>query len=342
MSDNNYNITDNSIQADNFVISNPDLNTIEKAEKIIEFRLEKLNVIHKILYFTVITVGLLLLYFRPIGIWAILLSPIIFFLIPILWKKIGMIFFKRDLVPLVKNYKYNIEKKNKKNKQQPKEKLKISVFWKVLNFLMDLKYDPTKTYYIERVPTNLNANKMKDIGNRIFDVISASLAITSLVGMIFTWISPISTVEEGQNLLKIIIIIVFISPLLSSWLIPTLWIMQDACIKSIDPDHNSENVGLLIRKGTLRKFLGTGGIMFGYGFLLQNIQTLQENIHSLGPAEVYLLAGAYLFGFIVIIAFPSIVLTFIYLFKFHVGNVNEIRKNLSDLLKTGTTTVEYI
>lgn len=309
------------------------------------FKIIRPDLIHKMGYLIFILVGLVILFFRTFGLWAFVISPVFFVITPVFWNFTIKRFISKNIVPSLRIFRKKSQKKmlleDQKSPSSSPNTMKLGIYWKILNILMGLKFSNKKQYYIEAKPQNIDFNKFSQVFGRTFNVMATSLALSSLVGMIYTFFQPISTVDDGIVLLKLMLIIVFISPLLSSWIIPTLWLLQDSGLKSFDNNHNSENVGNVVRAGSFRKVIGTGGLLLGFGFILDNIAIIQESAGIFGTVGIYIAAGLYLLILLTIIAFPSTLLSIIYFLKYHEQMVEDCRNRLMETIPIGQTKVDF-
>ena len=267
-------------------------------------------------------------YILEIFLLLVVFSALSIFLTPIIWNKMG----KRVLNQLIfKNFEIM---------RNGNALIKFSR--KCMNMLLGFKLKNVQDYYLQNTVPNFNANNIKQVLKKnIFDVLSATFALTFFIATILRYLNI-----EYFTIMWTIFILLPITPLFLFWLIPVIWTSSDGQIKKLEQDKSITNLGAIISGSIFKKFLGVAGIILAVNFLLDlsRFELLEpdvlvemeggELVHATEFSEtefsllVFVSMIEYLVLFSLIIMALSVLICLRYLNKFHEKNVNQLRQQM--------------
>ena len=293
------------------------------------FKVKRPGILSRVKYFALIIAGLFPLAIFPwavgLGIIAVILS---YLFTARIYSKVGQGLVEKNVVQALKSYR--------KEKEKPNPEKVIS---EGINSIIGLKFDTKKNYYVEDQVVDLNMDDVPTIlKGRVFDIISASLGITFIFGMILTSVMEVNEDSIG-GIFGIMLIFNFFGPLIVSWLIPMVWILEDTDIRVVDDKHQIVQIGQQLRSGLFSKLLGVGGLMLGVTFLSSNATIFMEEENP-SIVGIYGISMILVFLFMLMIASPSMAVALSYLEHHHEKNVVACRTLLREILPTGLTIVK--
>jgi len=260
------------------------------------------------------------IFYESIAFLIIVFVPILL-ITPTIWNRLGK-FISNKLV--IKDFQIWEGKK------------RMYPIRKMLNFIFGLNFSTKFKYFLSAEVVDLDLNeKIKLIKGKIFDIVSACIGITFTIGTILK-LSSISS----ENVALWLTIILLISPLLISWLIPVIWTVSDGHIRMIDEKHVISDIGEKMGRSMVSRILGVAGIALGFTFILD------MDYYMEGAEDVlnrYYFALFYLLMFISLIVGLSFLLGMIYIWKYHEKRVNEFRFKIAKIpLPIGITIVRQV
>ncbi len=262
------------------------------------------------------------------ALYAAIMSLLMIFSTPIVWQWVFRRFIKYNLVPAMNAYQENKEEK----------KLFEIVKSKVGKFL-GIRLNPDWIYFIEAEPHDIDLTDNKVLlKHHAFDVTTTAIGFSFLFTMVLGFIINI-TAENWTILLYLSIGIAFISPLLISPLIPILWTLEDAALKSVDKIHQIQPLGFRMRERVFDRIIGKGGLIFGFSFVLRQITDINTEIETLSSFGQFLWTVVIFLGMVLIMALPCILTTMRYLRLYHEENVTLTRNILKTVIPIGYSVV---
>lgn len=310
-----------------------------KNETEINFEVIKPKTIQKFFYILTMFFSLYFFYIATgnnlIGIIIFLACSISYYITPKIWNNIVQKFIKTNIVHIMNQ---ELEKSNNPEfKPKFADKVKST-----LNKLLGLDFQPTKKYFLEAKGKKLDLNKFKSVVlKRSIDLISACLSITFLFLTVYLTFLEELTPQNLNILVIILLVLIFISPIISSFITPIIWTLEDADLRGITLDYEIETIFFKIRTGFLRKFFGSSGIILGFSVILDNLDAFPFGISS-NLFLQYVQAALILILAMIMMALPNLLLMMIYIQKYHQINVNLTRNTLKTTIPTGKTLVQKL
>lgn len=320
MSDKEKYLADYTIQADHERIF--DLIPSNKKQYFITLSLLGLILIGLILLvvFAGMNIGML--------IYAVLMSVFVIFITPFLWHQMFKRFIKLDLVPAMEMYKKDIETKNF-----------ISIMKANLGKFLGWHFRPEYTYYIEAEPHDLDLTDTPLFLKRYaFDITTTAIGFSFLITMIISWFISVSA-NNWYVLLYIGIGLAFASPIIVSPLVPIMWTLEDAAVKVIDEHHKIMRFGLKLKQRIVDRFIGKGGIIFGFSTILNQVSKYNEETAQFTSFEQFLWTSLIFIAISLMMGLPGLLSIMRYFRIHHEENVNLTRNILKTVLPIGYTVV---
>ena len=260
-------------------------------------------------------------------IYAILMSILVIFVTPILWNKVFQNFIKNSLVPAMSA----IEEKQNQNV--------LEYIRGTVGKFLGIRFSPDLIYFLEADPQDIDLTKNKQLMKYSFDVTTTALGFSFIATMVVSWFLNI-TASNWYVLLYLGVGFAFGSPLLISPLIPIIWTLEGTSVKSIDKHHQIQRLGYRIRERIFDRFMGKGGIILGFSFILNNITKLNEELQIFTSFAQFLWTLVIFFSMILMMGLPCVLSTMRYFRLHHGENVNLTRNILKTVLPIGYTVVK--
>ncbi|MCY3413932.1 MAG: hypothetical protein INQ03_19980 [Candidatus Heimdallarchaeota archaeon] len=254
-------------------------------------------------------------------------------IIATIWHRIG-----KRLVFSVAEYQFQrhaIAHDRIKIKQQSSSPILRFIFGWLLN-LLGFKILMENQYFMEIRPKDMKIGifSIKDL--RITDILFSSSSF------VFLFLVVLRILADWLHLsldflfsLSSLFIAILISPLLVCWLIPVIWLIEDAQIRSITPEQGvtSRQLPDNLRSGIFNKFLNFGGLISGFTILLDVIS------NEVSSSE-YVITVLVFISLILGILASGLLVSSWYLKFFHANDVNNLRKELAKYIPLGMTVVK--
>ncbi len=234
---------------------------------------------------------------------------------------------------LVNNFrKYSLRKKGHKVEDE-------KLVYKLGEMALGLALSKDRDYFLEAEIIDVDLTKIREtMKERIIDLISACLGIVALIGVIMR-----NTIYIGRfgpdvvnNYIGLLIITLIFSPVLVAWLIPVIWVLRDARIKTINDERHIDDYFEFVRKGSLSRFLGIAGFLGGYSII-------SEIVEFKNPGSSFIQISIQSLGFLILailtVAGTSYFVGMLYLFTKHEDITNDLRTVLSHYIPVGLTSV---
>jgi len=254
---------------------------------------------------------------------------------PFLWRKAGNFFLKKLIIDQLKIWK---------------EGKKLNPIVRMINSFMGLDICQKNYFYLEASVPDIDMNSLWEIfEKRILNLISACLGIAfgfaTLLKFIplFSYTIEISSIfgsiiietERIGAILFVTIMATALSPLLIFWLIPMIWTTQDANVKYVTVKQRNFDLGDKTSGSYLRYLLGFAGLSLAFGFILDTPQFLAAARGN--PLLKYIISGAFLLFYVLLIIGVAFITGIIYLSKFHEQVVNDFRMELAQIINVNNT-----
>ncbi|NPD87433.1 MAG: hypothetical protein HGN29_01835 [Asgard group archaeon] len=256
------------------------------------------------------------------------------FLSLFLWRKVGKWTIKKLVVETLKQHKDFNDSRMLGEEESSEKKKKYTIRRKLIAILFGINIDDGVLYYVEEGNYNADISSVRYIlKEKMFDLIAACLG----AGFLIAAFAKIFVVEIYVGVLAGSIVIL-LSPILASWILPVIWTLRDSRIKYMTPRMNNYELSQRIRRSILSRFLGFSGLIAGIGFLYDIFAEIKPRNH---PILHFLMAIAALLVIIILLAGTASLVTMIYLSRFHEKKVNDLRDELSEFLPHGITNVMF-
>ena len=204
---------------------------------------------------------------------------------------------------------------------------------------LSLRFSPDLAYFLEAEPRDIDLSNSKHLMKYAFDVTTTALGFTFIATMVTSWFLDI-TASNWHVLLYLGVGFAFGSPLLISPLIPIIWTLEGTAIKSIDKHHEIHLLGYRMRERIFDRFMGKGGIILGFSFILNNISKLNEDLQILSSFAQFLWTLVIFFSMMLMMGLPCLLSTMRYFRLHHAENVTLTRNILKTVLPIGYTVVK--
>ena len=216
---------------------------------------------------------------------------------------------------------------------------RFKFFRVVFTSLLNIDIDPETHYFLEEETSDSDVSSIRVfLKTRMYDLITSSLSISILIAMIIQLSRP-SSFFVGFMIGAFVILC---SPILTAWITPVVWSIEDTRIKFIRKNNDVYQLSERMRRSVLHRFFSlsafiTGIIFFSdlfEGFFGDTI-TIRESI------LLFLMSIGVLLIVIILLSGTSFLVGTLYLTVFHEKNVNEFRDRLSDFLKFAQANAVY-
>ncbi len=265
----------------------------------------------------------------------------------ILWNKIGFRILSKTVMREFDSFntKYHRNKDLKKQHIDIKSNRLLGFTGKIILKLIGFELRKENEYYIEAEVNDIHISSIKDIFKlRLKDVLSSCIGLSMIIGFGLKFIIlELEYIEYTPDLqFDFIFYFIIVSPIFVFWLIPVIWVFEDAQVRTIEKDAglNSDVIVDNIRQGILGKLLGYGGILFGITYLMDIAEELAPE--DFAESFLYQLTWAVIilifFGFA--LSGTAYLTSALYLSAFHEKNVNRFRKGLSNYIPIGVTVIK--
>ena len=292
---------------------------------------------------TGLTIVLLLLFIIISGI-SVIVS--LFF-----WRRMGKYLIRKVVVKTLLKHKFIHDTKfdinhtddvSKKRKTGLKKRIKAPR--KVLANLLSINIEGGTLYYIEEQAGQVDLTNIKYFFRyKMLDLITASIFLSFLLALIvhiFVKNFIIGMISVSA--------IILASPILASWILPSIWALQDVRLKYFTKQMNNFDLYEKMRKSLLGRFLSISGLFASFGFFYE-IMPLATGLYSVferldpfaGTILTILLAIGGMIFVIILMTGTSAFVVMIYLSKYHEKIVNELRDELNEFIPHGITNVIF-
>jgi len=208
------------------------------------------------------------------------------------------------------------------------------VLWnKVSGFLLSFRSFSDHYLEVETTPTNLN-DVWKIFKTKILSGISANIGLTFIAAFGLNYVLPPDL--SGNDALFLSMMIMQLIPLFISGLVPFNWVLNDALIRYTAENGLIHDVGEDMNKGLLRKLIGIGGLILGLDVCYQLAFEGEAGFLT----NWYVTGIYFVFHFILLSSGTIVIISLIYLTRFHEENVNALRSKLSEELPVARTVVD--
>ncbi len=289
------------------------------------YELEKAGTGKAIIYFVVffvLNLGLYIFNLPYVLFITLIIADILF--VPVLWGRSAKSIVQKSVFKSLKNKGKGLGSK-------------------IFNLLIGLKVTDTRTYFVEGRGKHRSLNNISTIySQRIFNVIGAAIGFTFILALVLKFVFNPTSVDDINNMFGSAVILIFASPYLFSWLLPTQWVLQDMDLRAKDAEYNVINLGDEMKSGIFGKLLGITGLITGLGFFTDLGDDYWNAIIPVGPYQtifIYIRSLMFIGIYIACIGGTASIITLIYLGKYHVKIVNACRDNASKFLKTMLTDI---
>ncbi len=317
-----------------FLSSDKKISTVESV-----FRVEHPSIIKWIIisFLSIISVIAWFLLIGQVNFLPFLISAVTIPVAVFCWNKVGLWSINKIIIGTVENWKNQM---NTDKTREPKGEMKIGFLKQLYLLLLGLRYSKDNKYYFELTIPNRNMKDIRKILSTLMvQVTSACLGVGFLIAIL---VRPFINSRETALLISVLIIIG--APIFISWLIPLTWTLKDINLKYINSDQEVRTISDDMRKGILSRFLGFSGFLAGMGFLIDTLPAMMGNFNNGAPVIsnllVYIVAIFVLLFIIILIFGTNLLVSVIYITKFHEKRVNDVRAKLCGFIPYGITRVE--
>lgn len=293
----------------------------------------------------------------------IILTLLLFYLISaisiiisiFLWKRIGKYLARKIILKTVIKHKKTSEERlnignnnstepDKKRKSRKKDKnSKFKSPKKLLSLILNINVEEGTLYYLEEKGYEINlSNLWFFLRYKMLDVITTSFVVALLLAIIAKLV-----IFDFITGMIVVSVIILSTPILSSWILPAIWILKDLRLKYLTKSMDNFDLYEKIRRSLLSRFLSISGLLAAFGFfyevmpLTTGLYIIFEPLGFAGTILSILLAlGGMLFVVFLITGTSSIIVMF-YFSHHHESIVNELREELSESIPYGITNVIY-
>ncbi|MBS3794703.1 MAG: hypothetical protein KGY80_07390 [Candidatus Thorarchaeota archaeon] len=207
------------------------------------------------------------------------------------------------------------------------------VVWnKVSGFFLSFRRFSDHYLEAETNPTNLN-DVWKIFKTKILSGISANIGLTFIAAFGLNYVLPPDL--SGNDALFLSMMIMQLIPLIISGLVPFNWVLNDALIRYTAENGLIHDVGEDMNKGLLRKLIGIGGLILGLDVCYQLAFEAEAGFLT----NWYVTGIYFVFHFILLSSGTIVIISLIYLTRFHEESVNALRSKLSKELPVARTVV---
>ncbi len=264
-----------------------------------------------------------------------------------LWSKIGFMILSKTVIREFNEFNLQFGEKYSETYQKiGRSNPILRVFGTIILRFSGFRLSKYNEYYLEAEVKDVEIGKFKDFFRlRLLDVVSSCLGLSLLIGVSLRYLLEYinKTFFIGFTSLDLIVFLFYsiaMSPLFVFWLIPVIWVFEDAQLRTVDIDRgvDSDEMIIKVRRGLLSKLLGWGGLLTGLIYLADLSTTLYGPDVSI--VFKYSWALFILIWFLLTVTGTAYLTTVIYLARFHERNVNEFRRLLSKIIPVGVTVVK--
>lgn len=220
-------------------------------------------------------------------------------------------------------------------------------FRALMRRLMGMNFDPNRRYFAEAKVTDLDLKSIQTtLRHRILDLVSACLGISFLIA----WaLKPLfgSNVAGQEKVVVVLVFCVVTSPIIVSWLMPTIWLVQDSGIRWIDNKERVRDLANDIRRGVLSRFFGLAGFIGGFGFFMDSMPEIFYVFEPNGTAPGSAVGNAIVSMFYLLVATlmmsgTALLVAMLYLSNPHEKAVNKFRATLLQYIPAAKTLVHEL
>jgi len=282
------------------------------------------------------------------GGFGIVISFCVIIIASYFWSKIGFMILSKTVIREFNDFNLEFGQKKSRNNQVSigRSNLILRIFGTILLRFSGFRLSKFNEYYLEAEVKDVEIGNFKDfLRLRLLDVVSSCLGLSLLVGVSLRYLLPYinKTFFIGFTADELIVFLFYsvaMSPLFVFWLIPVIWVFEDAQLRTVDIDKgvDSDELIIKVRRGLLSKLLGWGGLLTGLIYLAD----LSTDLYGSDVSIVFKYSWALfiLIWFLLTVTGTAYLTTVIYLARFHEKNVNEFRKLLSRIIPVGVTLVK--
>ena len=300
----------------------------------------------KIRWIVIIGIALILNieWINATGGFGIIISFCVIIIASWLWSKVGFMILSKTVIREFNDF--NMQFGHKKSHVLGRSNPILRIFGATILRLSGFKLSKYNEYYPEAEVKDVEIGNFGDFFRlRLLDVISSCLGLSLLIGVSLRYILPFINESffigfTAFDLIVFLFYSVAMSPLFVFWLIPVIWVFEDAQLRTVDIDRgvDSDELIIKVRRGWLSKFLGWGGLLTGLLYLAD----LSTDLYGTDVSIVFKYTWALfiLVWFLLTVTGTAYLTTLIYLARFHERNVNEFRNLLSKIIPIGVTVVK--
>lgn len=255
------------------------------------------------------------------------------------WHWIGKLIVK-NLVTKTINIKHakKLELEEVFNKiKTDREYKKFNFFRMFFSMIFNINTEPQTQYYLEEEALDLNVGSIKEFTQkRMYEMITGTLGIGFLAAVIINFSRPGSLfIGFTTGFLAILA-----SSILIAWVTPVIWTIRDARIRFIRKNNESHSLAYRMRRSIVSHLFNLSAFLAGISFIIDVFES-NGMFTKLNPLirniVLFIAAAGALLLIVVLISGSTLLIGTIYLSFFHEKNVNNLRDELSEIIKYAQT-----
>ena len=276
---------------------------------------------------------------RALVISLVVISVISPLLSVFLWNWIGRWVAKKLVYQTLKiKHEHQSEIKSMLENLKEDTKYKKFKFFRVIfSLLLNIDISPDTQYFLEEESLESDVSSIRIfLKTRMYDLITSSLSMSILIAMI------VETSEPGSYFIGFMIgaFVILCSPILTAWITPVVWAIEDARIKFIKRNNEVYQLAERMRRSSLHRFFSLSAFFTGIFFFSSLLEEFFKPTPG-GTILLFLASIGVLLIVIILLSGTSFLVGTLYLTLFHEKNVNELRDSLSHFLKFAQSNAIY-
>ncbi len=219
-------------------------------------------------------------------------------------------------------------------------KYKKFKFLRVLfSALLNIDISPDTQYYLEEEAIDSDVSSIRVfLKTRMYDLVTSSFSISILIATIIRISGPSSYFIgffTGA-------FVVLCSPMLTAWITPLVWAIEDARISYISKKNEVFQLSERMRRSAISRFFSISAFLSGIIFFSDVFRPIfGDTLDIKESILLFLIALGIMLVVIVLLSGTSFLVGTLYLSIFHEKNVNDLRDNLSHFLKFAQSNAVY-
>ena len=218
-----------------------------------------------------------------------------------------------------------------------REYKKYKFFRVFISMLFNINIEPETKYYLEEEALDLNVGSIREfIQKRMYEMITSTLGIGYVAAVIKNYSRP------GSLFIGFMIgfLAILASTILIAWVTPVIWTVRDARIMLIRKNNENHLLAERMRRSIISRLFSVSAFFAGISFIMDVFESNGMFSKSEGIIHyllMFIAATGALLLIIVLISGSLFLIGSIYLSVFHEKHVNNLRDELSEIIKYAQT-----